>query len=387
MALCVYDKRTSQQSLEEKNCGLGILRPSKMTTFEEENGDYSLKVEYPMTSQDTMWQYLSPYNIVRNSEDQLFFIHTCGTQFSGGKAVWAAEASHISYYLADKLITKVDYKGANCWKALNEIWKYTKRWTGSGPIPGAAEYDFTFHSNMDNEKRRDIFYEDINPLSAILGAENSVISLYGGFIQRDNFRISVNEIDTENLNAFSIVHGLNMTEIRERQTCKDYTTCTTGLDNYGNVVTLFRGDLPYSPREVLKRIEFSYSEQTNDNMKRLHDDVEKYGQKYGSGSVISYEVKFKDLRNIDKYKEWAKLQSYKIGDTGVIKSERLGIDVTAKIVSRTLNDITGETESITLGNFVPSLWKNDRFGMFSSDKRLKALEKAGLSRMFTWEAD
>ena len=388
MALCVYDKKTSQQSLEEKNCGLGILRPSKMTTFEEENGDYSLSIEYPMTDQDMMWTHLSPYAIVRNSEDQLFTIHTCGTQFSGGRAVWKAEASHISYYLADKLVVNCVANGVDCHTALNEIWNHTKRWEPPGPAADAVEYDFSFSSDRVYRDWKNISYHNISPLSAILGTENSILSLYGGSIHRDNFRISFNEYKEKSRNnAFSIVHGLNMIEIRERICCKDYVTSTTGSDNYGNTTTLWGKHTSVAPHEILKSLSFSYSNQVSDNMKRLHDDVEKYGVTYGSGLDISYEVKFKDLKNIDKYKEWAQLQSYKIGDTGVIRSERLGIDVTAKIISRTINDITGETESITLGNFAPSLWRNDRFGIVSSNKRLKALEDLRIYNMFTWEAD
>lgn len=383
--LCVYDKLTRQDGFN--NCGLGILRPSKMQTFEEENGDYSLTLEYPMTSDDTMWRCLTPYNIIKNSEGQLFPIHTCGTEYRSGQAVWKAEASHISYYLADKIVEncKPDY-WVDCHDALNEIWNHTKKWSGSDPFPEAAEYNFTFSSDRRNDFATWIDYNNVSTLSALLGTENSIASLYDCSIHRDNFHVSMNKRKGSDGDiAFSIIHGINMIDIRERICAKDNVTYTRGSDNFGNTQALW-GGLGTAPHEILKHFDFSYSSQVDNNMQRLRDDVEKYNAAHLNKFDVSYEVKFKDLRNIEKYKEWAKLQSYHIGDIGIIKSERLGIEVRTRIVSRTVNDITGETESITLGNFTPSLWKNDRFGMFSTNKRLKALEKSGF-KLFVWEAD
>lgn len=392
MALIVYDKFTTQQELEQKkyHCGLGILRPSKMITSETENGDYSLKIEYPMTEDDTMWQHLSPYNIVRNSEGQLFTIHTCGTQYSGRKAVWSAEASHISYYLADKEVVDCVYTG-NCHDALNVMWQHTVISHRNEPIPGAVDYNFRFSSDRkeaDHSAHREINFNQINPMSAILGAENSILSLFGGSIHRDNFRISLNRRkEGSRDNAFSIVHGINMIDIRERLCSKDYVTVASGSDNYGYGLILYKKDISVAPHEIFKHKTFSYSAPADSNIDRIRNDLAQYFDANSAGLSATYEVRFKDLRNNDKYKDWAQLQSYKIGDTGVIKSERLGIDVSAAIVSRTLNDITGETESITLGSFSPSLWRGDKFGMFNSDKRLKAIERLRLANMFTWEAN
>lgn len=392
MALCIYDKRTTQQSLEENNCGLGVIKPSRMKTVEEENGDYSLSLEYPMTDSDTMWKYIMPYAIVRNSEEQLFQIHTCSTNFSNGRAVMAAEASHISYFLADKVVENYTFPegvGVDCHDALQGLWNHTRRWWGDGPGSGMQEYEFRFSSDMkyQNWKYNQV-YDNVNLISAILGAENSIVSLYGGYIHRNNFDISINSRkEGSRENAFSIVHGLNMLEITERVCTKDYITSVYGTDNFGNKCTIYNKVSLDSPHEIFKNIEFSYSDSCDDNMERLLNDCNKYWSKYHAGFDVSYEVRFKDLKNIEKYKEWRKLQSYKIGDTGTVYSERLGINITAKIISRTVNDITGETEAITLGSFSPSLWRNDRFGIVSSGKRLTALEKVKTFDMFTLEDD
>ena len=75
MALCVYSMMTPQSGLFG-NSGLGILRPKSMKTRESENREYVCDIEYVISEKDAMWMYLTPFNIVSNSEGQLFVIKT-----------------------------------------------------------------------------------------------------------------------------------------------------------------------------------------------------------------------------------------------------------------------------------------------------------------------
>ena len=90
-------------------------------------------------------------------------------------------------------------------------------------------------------------------------------------------------------------------------------------------------------------------------------------------------MKFEDLKDTDKHGEWAALQRFNAGDTGLIYSEKMGIDTTQKIISKTYNELTGKTENITLGNFLPSLIRSNRYSrMIATDdaanRRLDRLE-------------
>lgn len=373
MALIVYDKATPQNRFN--NCGLGIIKPSDMHTYEELNGDYSVSIKYPITKEDIMWMYLTPYNIVKNSEGQLFTLHTFETSMSGGKAVLNASGRHISYYLADKNVGKIDYRGANGWKALDEIKKYIEyNWDYHGPHDDRyVDYEFSF--NSDITETHDIAYEKISPYYAIVGAENSMINLYGGEMHRDNFYISVNyRKEGSRDNAFKIEHGVNMLEIRERISVKDIVTGVYSTDNYGNGDDFT--DNTYTgipPHQVLKHLQFSYSGDT-----KYRED----GQSYLNANrapEVSYDVRFKDLRFNERYKDWMALQTLNVGDTGTVKCGVLGIDVQQKIISRTINDITGETESVTLGNFMPNMFRSNKYSNLiardsSSTRRLNALE-------------
>ena len=386
MPLCVYDKLTPQDKLFG-NCGLGILRPSKMTTYEELNGEYSISIEYPITKDDTMWMYLTPYNIVKNSEGQLFFIISCTSSMSNGKAVMQAKGWHISYYLADKNLAYTDYRDATGQIALNEIKKYTEyNWdyNGDGSHDSRlVDYDFNFSSDIEDIHH--VEYEKMSPLYAILGAPNSVVNLFGGEIHRDNFHISVNKRkEGSRDNAFSIVHGFNMLEIQERVSVEDMITGVWGSDNYSNGFGESISNLKIAPHQVLKHVKFSYDGESN-----LAQDTGDYFNSH-TDPTVSYQVRFKDLRHIPKYKEWAALQSYNIADSGQIKSALIGVDVQQKIISRTLNDITKESESITLGNFMPNLYRTGRYSSSiashdASSRRLDALEKLRLHTMFTYD--
>ena len=381
--LCVYDKYTSQDDLRNMNCGLGILRPKSMKTRESENREYVCDIEYVISEKDAMWLYLTPWNIVRNSEGQLFVIKTVETTMSNGQSVLRASAEHISYYLADKNLQECTVTDANCHDALNHMWRRTEKGWGGTPGIGTVEYDFAFYSDI--QKKASFYFDKVNPLYAIMGAENSVLSLYGGQLDRDNFTITLNSRKKGSRdNAFSIVHGINMLEIRESISVKDLCTGIVGADNYNDWKGRATKEPQFSPHEIIKHISFSYSGDSN-----LQHDVDKYYDEH-IGPEITYEVKFKDLRQIERYKDWMALQTFNIGDRGVIRSEFLNIDTTPEIISRTVNDITGETESITLGNFRPSLWasSNRYISRDGADsRRLKALEKMQINRMFAWESD
>lgn len=389
--LCVYDKLTRQN--EFGNCGLGILKPSKMITREELNGDYSIEIEYPISNSDPMWAYLSPYNIVRNSEGQLFFIHTCETSMNSSGAVMRAQGSHISYYLKDKNVKEFEYKGATGWIAMEEVKKHIEyNWDNAeweqfgyhGHDDRLVDYDFYMASNFTSE-RHDISFVKINAYAALIGAENSVLNLFGGELYRDNFYISINDRKEHYKDdAFCVEHGVNMLEIKERVSIKDLVTGVWATDNLGNSKTYTKSELGVAPHQINKAMQFSYSENSN-----LENDAKEYWRS-NLDADVSYEIRFKDLRKHEKYKDWMALQSFKVGDTGTVRSEFLGIDVQQKIIARTLNDITGETESITLGNFMPSMFRTSKYSNLvarsdSSGRRLNAIERLQLNKMFRWE--
>lgn len=369
MPLCVFDKFTRQNQFNSN--GLAILRPSNFTTYEQLNGDYSVNIKYPMN--DATWLYLTPFNIVRNSENELFVLHTCGVDLNtSGKKVWAAQGRHISYYLADKLVEGCKYDGYDCFYALSALKDHTIISIGAAS-QDHVEYDFTYSSDI-TDIRCNIDYDNINPIQALLGASNSIVSLYNGEIYRNNFHISVNHRKQGYKDAaFLIKHGLNMTAIRENISVADMLTVLKCEDNYGNGKTSLYPGIMYSPHQIIKHLKFSYSKES-----MLEDDLEKYWQSH-KDPKISYEVNFKDLRNVPEYSEWMKLQSYAVGDSGRIYSEVLQIDTNQKIIARTLNDLTGEVESVTLGNYMPSLYVNNRYNNMlarndSPGKRLDALE-------------
>lgn len=371
--LCVYDKYTPQNGFN--NNGVAILRPSLMKTYEELNGDYSVEIQYPITPDDMAWTYLTPFAIVRNSEGQLFVIHTCGTEMtSSGNKVWAAQARHISYYLADKLVRNCQYTNYDCYYALCAIKDHTEISWGSSPSGNYVEYDFTYSSDI-TDKHFNINYNNINPIAVLLGASDSIVNLYGGEIHRDNFSISVNKRKQGSRdNSFSIIHGINMQSVRENITVNDMLTTVHTEDNLGAGKSLAYTSARYSPHQIIKYVKFSYDDETS----YCDRDTDAYFEDH-KAPTMGYELRFKDLKNQSQYSDWAKLQRYNVGDSGTIYSEMLKINTTQKIISRTLNDITEEVEEIALGNFMPNLFANNKYNSMvakrdSSGKRLDVLE-------------
>lgn len=376
--LCVYDKYTKQDEFEN-SCGLAILRPSVMKTKKSLNGEYSLHIEYNMYDPDNdAWKFLVPYNIVRNSEGQLFFIHTCAQSTSGQLSV---DAVHISYYLAHKLITDCSFHDLNCHDALQLLKEKTHiTWMPAQDdhghnISGYNEYDFAFSSDiLDVTSSAD--YANLTPIQALIGSSNSITALYNAEIHRDNFRISVNRRkEGSRSDAFTITHGFNAVDIVERISIEGICTATNAYDNqHTEGFTVGWNYAGYSPHEIIAHPKFSYNGES-----RIVEDGFDYFYSH-CDPLTSYAVRFKDLKHVDQYKDWSALQSYGIGDIGTVYSERLQINTQQKIIEQTINDLTTETEDIVLGNHMPNLYLYSRYNSFiathdSAGTRLDRLEE------------
>ena len=106
--ITVYDLHTEQNDFN--NCGLAILKPTSAYTTEELNGSYSFEIEVPCVRDDPRegryedtWKCVKMYNILKNSEGQLFQIYKLQYFTQNGVPYLKAWSQHIWYYLADML--------------------------------------------------------------------------------------------------------------------------------------------------------------------------------------------------------------------------------------------------------------------------------------------
>ena len=143
---------------------------------------------------------------------------------------------------------------------------------------------------------------------------------------------------------------------------------------------------------IVKYIKFNYNEFA---LNQLIADAQRYFNRYWLPN-ISFEVEFATLKNDPKYAEFTNLQNCNVGDTGHIYCEPLKIDVTLKIVAKKINDITGETISVTVNNLHNSFVRQNYMGNTISsgnsaaDKQMAALRQelrnTRLKMLTTWRS-
>lgn len=332
--------------------GLRILTPISASISEELNGDYSLTLEHYVDN-DGAWKSLLEFNIIKAC-GQLFRIYKKSTRLnSDGTATRTVYAQHIFYDLAHKLIKSCDITGMQGQQALDTI--------------HASIFDddvdhaynmYTFKHHSDITDTTTAMYELTSPVACLIGEDNSFVNRLGGYLYRNNFYYSIcYQKEHSKNNAFNIVHGINMLEVEEVVDYSEFCTYLHTEDNYGNMYAVAYVPNSRFPHNYALGKKFNYNE---NDIEMLHQDMTSYFEERWTPR-ITYTVKFANLKNAELYKDFINLANYNVGDTGTIYSEELEINTQQTIIKKTIDAVTGETISITLGNFPRSLTRKEKF--------------------------
>lgn len=150
-----------------------------------------------------------------------------------------------------------------------------------------------------------------------------------------------------------------MIEVEEDVDYSNFCTYLHTTDNYGNMYDVSYTKSTAFPHNYSKGVKFNYSD---NNIEALGLDMSNYFEECWQPR-ITYTVNFKDLSNIELYKDFIALNSLNVGDSGLIYSEEEHINTYQKIISKTTDGITGEVLSITLSNYSRGL---TRFGKYDN---------------------
>jgi phage minor structural protein len=348
----VYSMRETNFS----NNGLRILRPTSCTITEELNGDYSLTLTHPCDAEGT-WLLLREFNIIKAC-GQLFRIYKTSTKLgSNGAATHTVYAQHIFYDLAHRLVKNCTVDGLDGQGALNHLYASIFNNNQDAQYGYIYEYSFNYYSDITSTVAA-ATYEMASPVACLIGEDNSIVNRLGGELYRDNFYFSVcSSKEGSRSDAFVIKYGLNMLEVQEDVDYSNFCTYLHTEDNYGNEF-----DVSYTPNGGFPH-HYSIGKVFNYN----ESDINVLGQDMGAyfgeycEPVVTYSVKFANLHNYDLYRDFIALKDLNVGDTGTVFCERLGINTTQKVVSKTYDVLKGETTSITLGNFAGSIARREKF--------------------------
>lgn len=321
-----------------------VLQTTKAKVHKEDNGDFYINVEAPLTYID----YLVPNNIiVANTPqgDQAFRI----SNVENTRTKIKIKAYHVFYDSKNYLIQDSYVVDKNCNDALdhlNSSTDNTSPFTTISDVTKIASYRCV----------RKSLYEAIQVL----------LERYGGHLVRDNWTIGIRSSIGQD-NGVMIRYGKNLKDIKATYNWDNVCTKLLPVGKDGLLLNALdptasiylesttQYEIPYT-----KTVSFDQSNIVEDDYKdeetgqvdeeaykqALINDLAEKGQNYvqtNSIPVVNYTLS----ANVEKVSD--------IGDTIQVADEKLGINLLTNIISFEYDCILEQYTQIEFGNFTPTL--------------------------------
>lgn len=326
-----------------ENNGIGILSDIRSCLVTEEiNGEYELSMEYPMDG-------IHFHSIVDRSlikakpnvmaEPQLFRVYSIGKPMSGMVKIYA---QHISYDLSWIPVSAFSAEGvAGALSGLSQ--------NSVAPCP------FTFGTDKESA----VPFSSSFPASIrskLLGSEGSILDVYGGEYEFNNFSVYLHEKRGENRGVF-IRYGKNLTDIKQDRNCASVATGVYPywVDSETEEVFELPEKVVNAPGEYdfvkIKTVDFSADFEEKPTEDQLRDFTNKYitANKIGVPDV-SISVSFKQLEQSEEYKSLFPLERVFLGDDVNVEFPKLGISTTAEIAKIVYDSVMERVDKVFVGS-------------------------------------
>lgn len=360
----LYDKNET----DFMHNGICILKPLDAIVIEELNGDYSLKVTMPRGNKEIEIEQI--IEVPTPKSEQLFRVYNSDIDILGNQVFYAR---HIFYDLLDYFIEDT-------------------RPSGSGALAISKILEGTpFTGNSDITSQGTAYYQMMNPVKAILGADNAFINVWGGELERDNFNVRMKNHIGEN-RGVSIRYRKNLTGLRLQTDLSSVYTkvMPTGLQENGQTVLKLPEKYIESPLidnyANVKTTRIHYSDIKIDEETSEEQALEKLRnavvQEFKNGldkPQITATVEFIPLQHTEEYKDFAVLESVYLGDTVKIFHEDLDIELEAQVISYEFDALSKRYNKVVLGNANPKYGDTQRKYIEQVKKETTALEQAILN--------
>ena len=329
--------------------GYAIIEPISCEIHHEENGIYEATFEAYCDKWDK-FTYLKKQALVKiplryhgSIIYQIFRIRQVSRRMdSGGNYRIVATAQHKFYDLQRYMIEDSRPTQLQGNAALD--WLFTHGWYGGTPsVP-----DYSYSSDITDS--RTAYYQNCNVVAALLGVDQCFINRWGGKLYRDNNRFSINKNMEGYRSSGVIQYSYNMTEIEFEEDDSQLITILIAEDNFGNTKTITNSAVPTEtiPHHIYGYVKFSYEEE---NKALFEADAQAYFNEYKQSSV-NITVRFANLSDIEKYKDFLQLDSFEVGDLVTIYHKELDIYyANLEIISKTFDAVSQRTAEIQIGNF------------------------------------
>lgn len=335
--------------------GIGFLIDAvKCIVTEERNGSFELLLQYPVTGR--YYENITDGAVIKakaneTSDLQLFRIYKTNKPING---IVTYYAEHISYELNGIPILELKLTNSTALNAIN-----------TALHSGLLSHRYTAWSDISTLNT--IFIKEPRSIrSALGGQDNSILDIWHGEYEFDNYTIKLHEHRGSD-SGVTIEYGKNLIDIKQESNINECYTHICPYVKYNieqeNQETqeaflyLSERILPLTAAENIGQnkvalIDFSeqFSEDEEINETALRAKATAYSQNADLGKPkINITISFVQLWQTEEYKNIAPLERVSLCDIVTVRFSQLGINAKAKVIKTEYNSLNEQYENITLG--------------------------------------
>ena len=355
--------------------GIGALTETlTCEVTEERNGTFECKLTYP--SSGRLYTEILKDRIIKakpndTKEAQAFRIYKISLPINGTITIYA---QHISYDLSGIGIMPFEKLATTPQLAMDYVLQHA-----------TSPHNFTFQT--DYSAAKDFSVLKPKSIRACLGGEEgSVLNLWGGEFEWDNFNIKHHQGRGEHTDVV-IEYGKNLTKfVHESEDSGVYTEVLPfafmeNEDDGEALVTLPEITVPIENSQLLHKktlfldLTDSFDDGTLITESMLRNKVESYIKGHSlDAAVPNITVSFQPLWQTPEYA--AVLERLTLCDTVTIKHSVLGITAKAKVIKTVYNTLAEKYVSVSLGSAKANLMNTIEQ---STEELEKVIDKANAS--------
>ena len=274
---------------------------------------------------------------------------------NGGTLSITVDAKHVFYDLNSVMVQACTVSAPACQAAIAAVFSNIYHPT----VNPQASDNFSYSSDIEGTATAEYSYQTVT--AALVGNENSIASIYGGELYADGFRFSINSrMEGAKDNAFHIAYNYNLEGITATYSTESTYSAVVGESNITTAAQVRTVDPSTLELPFDRTIYAKFSYQAGTPAEKFTADMDNYSAASAKVSA-SYQVTFADLPRSDAYEGFANLETYEVGDTGIVYDEDLDVNTVQKIVEKKLDVLTQTAISATLGSTPDSITQSKAY--------------------------
>lgn len=336
--------KSTETEFNHNECILSEIINCKVT--EELNGDFTAELEYPLedsknVSSNLVVGAIASIPTIDNRNDQLFRVIE---KESNSKSIIVQAQAKLLSDLKENRTKSLTIAGKTRKEAIQMV------------LDNCLDTHIYRVGNLDTNSNRDVILslKDGNPLTVIIGSENSIISEYGGEFIVDNDLLDIVDQRVED-NGVVIEYGKNISSIKEVIDITDLATVLVPRsgDYYLPEYCIESSNVSKYEKRYFKEVDLNLNIWDGTDTKKdeqitlqeaytiMRNTCTKMFTKDKVDQLtFNYSIDFIELSKTEEYKYYKILESVKLGDIVYVKHKKLNLDLQGRV-----NKITYSVDS------------------------------------------